>query len=178
MLSKSGIVLIIYQCASVYYSLVCCGFVGCFLFFLFLHFVCFGASWEKAEFRLRIFIYLFRPHRSAGRISVPWWGVESMPLHWKWGVLTTGPPGKSQEAEFQDTRKLTQEGAETACTTTHKNGRRKVPESRTASPWGFTELTSTSISHPKSLPCARQWSKHFILYALYITTLYEFLKSS
>ena len=79
-----------------------------------------------------------------------------MLLHWKWGVLTTGPPGKSQEAEFQYTRKLTQEEAETACATTHKNGRQKVPESRTASPWGFTELTSTSVSHPKSLPCARQ----------------------
>ena len=30
-------------------------------------------------------------------ISVPWPGVDPCPLHWKHGVLTTGPPGKSSK---------------------------------------------------------------------------------
>ena len=35
-------------------------------------------------------------------ILVPWPGIEPMPnLHWKWGVLTTGLPGKSTSISFQ-----------------------------------------------------------------------------
>ena len=28
------------------------------------------------------------------RYLVPWPGMEPRPLHWEWGVLATGPPGK------------------------------------------------------------------------------------
>ena len=31
---------------------------------------------------------------------VPWSGMEPRPLHWEWGVLATGPPGKSPPCHF------------------------------------------------------------------------------
>ena len=33
------------------------------------------------------------------RDLIPWPGITPRPLHWEWGVLATGPPGKSHWAQ-------------------------------------------------------------------------------
>ena len=45
------------------------------------------------------FLLLFLAIPACG-ISVPWPGIESVPLYWKCGVLATGPPGKSPDFLF------------------------------------------------------------------------------
>ena len=55
-------------------------------FFLFLSFYFFFLS------------FFFWPRRAACRILVLQPGIEPRPLQWKCQVLTTGPPGNSQEA--------------------------------------------------------------------------------
>ena len=45
-------------------------------------------------------IIIILQHCLACRISVPGPGMEPMLLQWKWGVLTTGPLGKSPEMDF------------------------------------------------------------------------------
>ena len=43
---------------------------------------------------------LFWPGRAARRILVPQLGIKPVPLHWKRGVLATGPPGKFPASTF------------------------------------------------------------------------------
>ena len=50
------------------------------------------------QFCFVLFCFLtFWPHCVPCRILVPWPGIEPMPLQWKHGFITTGPPGMSQE---------------------------------------------------------------------------------
>ena len=44
--------------------------------------------------------FLFQPSHTACGILVPTPGIEPKPRHWKLGVLTTGPPGRSQIRDF------------------------------------------------------------------------------
>ena len=54
-------------------------------------------KWIELEEFLRVFVVVVWPCQTASRILVPWTGFEPGPLHWKFRVLTTGPPGKSLE---------------------------------------------------------------------------------
>ena len=48
-----------------------------------------------------LFIFIFLPHNTACGILVSWLGIKPVPkcpLHWKYGILTSGPPGKSLPA--------------------------------------------------------------------------------
>ena len=58
-------------------------------------------------FRFRIFVtkaffffFFLWLHYAAYGILVPQQGSNPRPLHWKCGVLTTGPPGKSHKGFF------------------------------------------------------------------------------
>jgi len=42
----------------------------------------------------------FWPFITAFGILVPQPGIEPVPLYWKYGLLTTGPPGKSPDTRF------------------------------------------------------------------------------
>ena len=48
-----------------------------------------------------IIFIIFWSHYAACRIFVPQRGIKPVPLQWKIGVLTTGPPGKSLHLLFQ-----------------------------------------------------------------------------
>ena len=50
----------------------------------------------------RAFFFFFSFFTLPCGILVPWPGIELCPLKWKPGVLTTGPPGKSQGALTMD----------------------------------------------------------------------------
>ena len=54
----------------------------------------------------RYFFFFFLLHQMACRILVPWPGTEPVPLHWKLGVLATGPPGKSLYIYFHSVYSL------------------------------------------------------------------------
>ena len=41
-------------------------------------------------------VVFFWPHHAACGILVPQPGIEPRPPQWKLGILTSGPPGKSQ----------------------------------------------------------------------------------
>lgn len=47
------------------------------------------------------FNFNFWSHWAACEIFVPWPGIESVPLQWTRGVLTTGPAGKSRFLHFK-----------------------------------------------------------------------------
>ena len=71
-------------------------------------FIC--IKWTKTLSRhveglaFEILIFFFLPHCTACRILVPPPGLNPCPLHWKHGLLITGPPGKSQkEIAFEAT---------------------------------------------------------------------------
>ena len=51
----------------------------------------------RSIFLYFILFYFFWPHRVACRISVPQPGIEPRPRQWKPRILTTRPPGNSQE---------------------------------------------------------------------------------
>ena len=52
---------------------------------------------EFGETQEWVLFFFFSPRHTACRILVPYPGIEPVPLQWRCGVLTTGPPGKSQE---------------------------------------------------------------------------------
>ena len=65
------------------------------LFGSFLHKI---ADCQLSQMSIILFVYLFIywPRHMACGILVSWPGIEPVPpVHWKHGVLTTGPPGKS-----------------------------------------------------------------------------------
>ena len=47
------------------------------------------------------FSFFFWLHHTACGILVPQPGIEPVPLQWKHGILTTGPPGNSQPYTFK-----------------------------------------------------------------------------
>ena len=47
-----------------------------------------------------LFLFIYWPHRTACRILVPWPGIEPVPLHCKYGVLTTALSGNSLYSLF------------------------------------------------------------------------------
>ena len=49
------------------------------------------------------------PHRVACGILLPRLGIEPHPLHWEYGVLTPGPPGRSWVALFKVTQWISRE---------------------------------------------------------------------
>ena len=57
-------------------------------------------SWRLLQEKHFCLFVCFWPHSVAWGILVPWPGIEPVPLQWKHRVLTTGPPGNSQDEGF------------------------------------------------------------------------------
>ena len=54
-------------------------------------------TWESGQG----LFFFFQPCDEVCGVLVPQLGIELVPLQWKLGVLTTGPPGKSPHLYFK-----------------------------------------------------------------------------
>ena len=62
---------------------------------------------EELELQARVFLLIFSlslfwPHWEACVVLVPQPEIEPEHLHWKYSILTSGPPGKSSKLELID----------------------------------------------------------------------------